>query len=174
MNCRDFEMKIYLYAELSEGERTQVDAHIETCQRCSTLFQEVKQAQELVHQVAGEKGVPRHAAQLTASIMSAITQPAKPTWYAWVNDLLRSRESNYVLSALSSVLILVFFIQSIGDSPRIRIDNNESLANSVILNAKLFRDNFSHNRAKHALFADCRSPFQSSQYYQNCVKSKLK
>jgi len=174
MSCKEFEMKIYLYPELSEKERKQVDAHLQTCQSCSALFQEVKQAQQLIHQVAEIKPIPIHAARLTGSIMSTIMQPAKLTWHERINDILLSAKSKYVLSFSSSLLILIFFIQSVEDFPPTKMDKNESLTNTVILNAKLFRENFSHNKVKHALFADCRSPFQSNQYYLNCVKSKLK
>jgi hypothetical protein len=174
MGCKEFEIQIYLYPELSEKERKRIEAHVESCQRCSALFEEVKETQRLIHRMAEEKPVPLHAARLTGSIMSKIAQPAKPTWLAWISQLLLSRKSKYVLSASSSLLLLVFFIQSFEDSPGIKTDKNESLAKSVILNAKLFRDNFSHNKTKHALFADCRSPFQSNQYYLDCVKSKMK
>jgi len=174
MNCKEFEIDIYLYTELSENERTRIDAHVQSCPSCSALFQEVKQTQRLIHGMAEEKTVPLHTARLTGRIMSKIMLPYKPTWLAWINQLLLSRKSKYVLSASSSLLLLVFFFQSFEDSPGIKTDKNESLAKPVLLNAKLFRDNFSHNKTKHALFADCRSPFQSNQYYMDCVKSKMK
>jgi hypothetical protein len=174
MSCKEFEIQIYLYPELSEKERRQVDAHLQTCIGCNALFQELKQTQELINQMAEKKPVPVHAARLTGSIMSKIMEPVKPTWYEWVNDLLLSKKSKYVLSITSSLLLVVFFAQSLLDSPQIKMDNNDPFTNSVILNAKLFRDNFSRNRNKRALFADCRSPFQSNRYYRDCVKSKLK
>jgi len=174
MDCKEFEMNIYLYPELSEKERNQVDAHLHTCQHCSTLFQEVKHAQQLIQQAAEKKPTPLHAARLTGSIMSKIIQPAKPTWVERIDQLLLSQRSKYLLSISSSLLILAFFFQSFEDSLQTTGAKNESMVKSVILNAKLFRDNFSHHKAKRALFADCRSPFQSNQYYLNCVKSKLK
>jgi len=174
MSCKEFEMKIYLYPELSVKERNQVDTHLRTCVYCAALFWEVTQAQRLIHQAAQEKVIPLHAARLTGSIMSKIKQGAKPTWYQWISDLLLSKKVKYALSVSSSLLVLVFFIQTVENSPRINKDKNEYLANSVILNAKLFRANFSHHKAKHTLFADCRSPFQSNQNYLNCIKNKLK
>jgi len=174
MSCQDFETNIYIYSELSQKERDQLDVHLQTCLSCTALFSEVKHVQQMVNQVANEKIIPRHAARLTGDIMSGIIQTARPTLLERISAPLLSRESKYALSFLSSVLLLVFCLQSFDDSSQLKINTNESLTNTVILNAKLFRENFSHNKEKRALFADCRSPFQSSQYYMNCAKSKLK
>ncbi|GHN00896.1 hypothetical protein WSM22_23850 [Cytophagales bacterium WSM2-2] len=174
MSCKDFETNIYVYDELSQSERTQLDIHLKTCLHCSALFQEIKQVQHLVSSVASEKPQPPHAARLTGTIMTKITKPVSRSWIEHAYDFLVSQRARYALTALSSGLVILFCIQSFDDTTPVQKPQSASLANTVILNAKLFGENFSHNREKRALFADCRSPFQSSRYYVNCVKSKLK
>jgi len=174
MSCKHFEMNIYVYDELSVEERNRLDIHLQTCSTCQALFQEVNQARQLIRLVAEEKAVPLNSAKLTGNIMSKITEPVKRTWAAWVSELLMSRSSKYSLSIVSSVLLIAFSIQSFNYSMPIKKSYVMPLANAVILNTKLFREHFYHSKEKHALFADCRSPFQSAKYYQDCIKNKLK
>ncbi|MBI1768180.1 MAG: hypothetical protein HYR67_07380 [Bacteroidetes bacterium] len=128
----------------------------------------------MINQIAEEKVIPPHAARLTGSIMSKIAQPSKRAFGEWIIELLLSKRSKFALSGLSSVLLFVFCFQFFDDPAQFKASQASSLTNSVILNAKLFRENFSRHKEKRTLFADCRSPFQSNQYYLNCVKTKLK
>jgi hypothetical protein len=171
MSCEDFEMNIYIYSELSIEEKKLLDIHLQSCANCAALFREVQQANYLISQVAEEKIVPPNAARLTSGIMSKIASRGESQRFSFV-DLLIGR-ARLAMTVLSLVMLIGFAIEFLNDSTQSKILAGESANSSIIVSAKLFRENFLHKSAKPP-YADCRTPFKSSQYYLNCVKSKLK
>jgi anti-sigma factor RsiW len=171
MRCEDFEMSIYIYSELSAKEKKRLDSHLETCATCSALFQEVKQVQHLVSGIAEEELIPSNAARLTSGIMSKINAESSRTEPFIARLFVRAR---FALTVLSSVLLITFAVEFFRDSPQTKSIVDDNTNGSIVLNAKHFRENFSRGKATHALFADCKSPFRSNQYYVECIKSKMK
>jgi len=72
MKCKDFEQGIYLYRELSETERNQIDAHTQECAACKELFQLVASASTLVAEVSLVKPEIVNHGRLTSNIMQVI------------------------------------------------------------------------------------------------------
>jgi len=172
MSCNDFEQNIYLYAELSADERIVVDAHLQTCVSCATLFKATKDAQLLIKQMASVEIVPPNAARLTSGIMSKIAMERSVQNSVFsVPFLFRAR---IALTAVSIVLLVSFGVEFLRESTQLRSLQNFAVNNSTVLNSKIFRDNFSQGKVKHRLFADCGNPLSAGQRYLECVKSKLK
>lgn len=172
MGCKNFEENIYTYQELSADEKKLTDAHLTTCASCAALFEEVKAAELLIEQVAKQEVAPPNAARLTSGIMSKISVD-KVNRVSIFTELLLVR-ARIVLTGLSIVLLVSFAIEFLQDTAQFKTTQSLVVDNSVVLNSKIFRDNFSQGKVKHRLFADCGSPLKLGQTYLDCVRSKLK
>lgn len=172
MSCKDFEQNIYVYHELSTDEKKLVDTHLQTCSSCAALFEELKQTQLLIEQMANEAIVPKNAARLTSGIMSKISTE-KINRVSIFSDLLLGR-ARIALTCLSVVLLVAFAVEFLQDTAQLKATQSLVVDNSVVLNSKIFRDNFSQGKVKHSLFADCGSPLKIGQSYLDCMRSKLK
>ena len=169
MNCKDFETNIYLYSELNPLEKNQLDEHLQSCTTCSALFEEVKQAQHFVREIAEDKILPANAARLTSNIMSNVLSNKQRE--VSLIDLFFSR-ARFVMTVLSIGLLIGFAVEFLDVSPP--VENKSMAGASIILVGKEFRANFWSGKVKSPLFAACQSPFRSGQYYWDCVKSKMK
>lgn len=172
MSCKDFEQSIYVYSELSTDEKKMIDAHLQTCSSCTSMFEELKQSQLLIEGLINENIVPKNAARLTSSIMSKISTDKVDRSSIFTGLLLG--HVRIALSGLSIVLLLSFAVEFLQGPEQLNAAQSLVVDNSVVLNSKIFRENFSQGKVKHSLFADCGSPLKMGQSYLDCLRSKLK
>ena len=171
MSCEEFERNIYLYDELSTSEKNSIDAHLQTCASCAAVLEEVKGVQLLVRRMA-EEIVPPNAARLTSGIMSKIAAEKSNQDSVFVLSLLG--RTRIALTALSIFLLLTFAIEFSRDSTQFREAAESTINSSVILNSKIFRNNFSQGKVKHPALADCGNSLKAGRAYLECLKNKLK
>lgn len=172
MGCKEFEQNIYLYEELSTSERELLDAHLATCASCAVAFDEINEAQRVIKKLATDEIVPPNAARLTSDVMSKIANERSdgnsiftvPFW----------ARARVALTAVSVVLLVSFAVEFLRDSAQLRNIQALTADHWVVLNSKIFRDNFSQGKVRHSLFADCGGRFGVSQGYLECVRGKLK
>lgn len=105
MNCEDLEKDIYLYGELSAGERAAVDRHVATCAGCRALLEDVQQQHVLTRQAVALRPQAQDPARLTAAIMAAIA-PARRKHVIMDSAWLR-----YGMAAASVLLIVAFCLE---------------------------------------------------------------
>src|SRR5689334_15147053 len=118
MSCKDFEQSIYVYNELSVDEKRPVDAHLQVCTSCAALFEELKETQLLLEQLANEEVVPPHAARLTTNIMSKILAD-KINRVSIFSELVLGR-ARIALTGLSFVLLVSFAIEFLQDNAQLK------------------------------------------------------
>lgn len=172
MSCKEFEQSIFLYDELSPGEKSLLGAHLQTCPSCKAAFDDVRGTQLLVRGLTNNEIVPRNAALLTSSIMSKIAAEKSYGSEAFIFPFFP--HARVALTVLSIFLLVSFAVEFIRGSAQFKATQIFAAGHSAVLSSKIFRDNFSQGKVKQSLFADCGSPLKTGQQYLDCVRSKLK
>lgn len=107
MSCEQYEQDIYVYDELSPGEREIIDKHVHTCAACQALLEEVQQQAAWIKHVSTTR--PEHAQpqRLANAILAQLEQPrtSMATKLLASLDLLFVR---YSLAAVSLGLLILF------------------------------------------------------------------
>lgn len=170
MNCSDYEMNIYLFAELSEGEQHELHQHLATCASCRGLFQAVEKTQGLVRTVALQEPAPRHAAQLTRKILDGIAaekpRSVSDILYGWLN----TRAVRYALVATSALFVVGFGSEML---PTVFKAQGITRTGAVVLNSRELRKTFVKRKANKPAYASCMSPLRSVANWKDCIKSNL-
>jgi len=174
MKCNDFERNIYLYAELSDEEKSTLTQHLASCATCHELFEAVKQTGALVQGLADRKRVIRNTAQLTHKIMSGVTRQEKKN-FLWPWRALPAKHDfiRYAFALASFFLALGFGFEFFGNTTQNRKDAPE--AASIVLNSSRFREQLSRFREKRrtSALSSCASPLRPGGYLE-CLKNKMK
>lgn len=173
MKCKDFEMEIVLYTELSSGERNLLHQHLESCHDCQKLFLEMQKVQKSIELVTIGKPSIRNAASLTNKVMERIALEKKErTVLEVLSEFLQDKSIKYTFASTSFMLMIVFATQffSFSWQPE-KIQTNRA---SVILNSTDFRKTFSQRKGNRTIFSECFSPFRPNANYLLCLKNRMK
>lgn len=173
MDCRDFEKDILLFREISEEQKATLKLHIESCEGCAKLFNEVMQMQTIVKEIAVQKIAPANEAKLTSRIMEGIHSSTSISWNDQVMNILQNVFVKIALGGLSTILLITFSAEFFNDTPQIRYQHPIT-SGFAILNSTLFKEETARQQSKSKFFAECTSPFKPQQYLIDCAKSKLK
>jgi predicted anti-sigma-YlaC factor YlaD len=169
MKCNDFEERIYLYAELSEKERKQLETHLQECKNCRELFAFVSTAQRVVAQAANTKPQPIHHGRLTSNIMQAVNQQ-QSHGFSWLN----SQFVRYAMVAASLALIVLFGAEQMkqtGFTKRMPVARAVVLESASISETFLKRKDKSEN--KPSLYACAKSGACDNMFIKNFVKKSF-
>lgn len=109
MKCSDVEQSIYLYADLSESERKQVDEHVPKCAECKELFGHVSSTQLIVRGAAGLKPQVVNHGKLTSNIIQAIQSESKQAGV--FTKFFEGLFIRYAFVAASMILAILFFVE---------------------------------------------------------------
>lgn len=172
MSCQEIERNLYLYAELTETEKREVDNHLTTCSSCREVWAAIVDSQQKIKTVAFIRPEPENAARLTHKIMSGIQQePAAHSWMDTVDNLLRKVVVRYSFSGLSLGLVLLFVTQFYQGSVQPSGETPMASEATVTLHSVAFKQTYSQFKDK---YAECRSPFRPAETYRDCLLSKIK
>lgn len=171
MKCKDFEREIYLYSELCETERKQVDAHIQECVSCKELFQRVASTNTLVAEVSLVKPEIINHGRLTSNIMQALQIPQK-------NSSVLSFKSlfvKYAMVAASLILVTLFVVeQQSGTIPQKTTPVTETVTLNSASLSKAFLDRKEKDEpAKTSLYACAKSGDCNSNLIESFKKKSL-
>ncbi len=109
MNCRDFERRIYSYEENTPSERKLLDQHLDHCEACKQLAQEVFQWQAVIKKEAALKPEPGSPHQLTQRIMNGVMKEKSGSIIDVLADYLDSFFVRFAVGTLA-ILLISFFI----------------------------------------------------------------
>ena len=109
MSCKKSERDIYLYNELNSKEKRNIDQHLQQCDACRKLLQEVQTQLSALHEIAPAKAQLKNPDRLTRHIMQAIESEQKSKWTNLFASLFDNAVPRYALGAVS-VFLIVFFI----------------------------------------------------------------
>src|SRR5690348_7590162 len=117
MPCKDFEKRIYLYSELSSEEQRTLEEHLQQCDSCRALLNDVQSMTKKVQEFAAVKPLPRNNANLTHQIMSGVEKSKnKNLVLSSLNTLFAMPTLRYSLAALSIIIVASFITeQDIGE-----------------------------------------------------------
>jgi hypothetical protein len=175
MKCKDFEMNIYLYTELSEEEKDKLQEHLASCISCHQLFLAAQHSQALIQKVAEDRVVIRNAAVLTRKILDKTASKKVPHRRNVLVELFQSNFIKYSFSVLSLMLVMSFTVEFFAEPLTAKKTEVKSGA-SVVLNSTLFQETFFKykERKKRTALTACFSPLHPSATYLDCLKSKMK
>ena len=172
MDCREIEKNLYLYAELTETEKREVDDHLKNCSSCREVWAAIVNSQQKIQNIAAVRAEPENAARLTHKIMSGIQQETVTrSSVSFLDKILRSVAMRYFFSGMSAALVLLFILQAY---PTAVQPSNKTFAPTeatVLLRSVEFKQTYAQLKDKYAA---CRSPFRPAEAYRDCLLNKLK
>lgn len=77
MNCKSAEKQIYIYHELSGGEKKALDVHVASCPSCRALLEQWERRAPEIRNALDVEYQPRNQAALTGRIMQAVRRAEK-------------------------------------------------------------------------------------------------
>jgi hypothetical protein len=163
MNCQECEKNSWIYAELSEAERSQLGNHIQTCSDCRRRYQEMVVVSQILKQATPIVPELKNAAALTSRIMDELP-PKNQSWRAL---FLSSFDNTWVQNSLrlaSMVLVILFVWESNPDSNQ--LTKHFPGGKTVVLNSIAFVRKYDELRG-----APKRVTFY--QRYQKAKKSHI-
>lgn len=176
MNCPECEGAIFIYRELSDSEKQEINEHMATCASCRKLFNEVESINQLVAKVSQTGKQSGHSVSLTDKIMAEISKKEKTGKVVSLqHGSTGFSVTRYSLAAVSAAMLIMFFIEvfaSVSEPPTIQ--GPIYRLQSAVLNSDELRKKFSTRKErKRSLLAECVNPL-SKQTDQACLKEKLK
>lgn len=146
MSCSKWQESIYLYDELTDKERRELEDHVQECTACIELLAEVRQTQELVARAATFQPVLRDSERLTQKIMVAVS-PA-PHHESWLVTMANHLFTRYALAACSFVLagFFVYEQQSTSKRPGSVAAATSTTTTDVILDTSSFMKTVKQDR----------------------------
>ena len=176
MSCREFEMQIVLFTELTGEEKAKVNAHVSTCKSCSALFESTTHTNNLVLKASKVEMELEDPFRLTNSIMDRIKTEESKRW-SLLNVFFPKFEFTYVKYTMAafSLLLIVFFGMEQLQSPTINQVAITHSSKKVVLNRKTFQEELSKSKTAVGLLLanSCKSPFNITKVNEDCVKQRM-
>lgn len=169
MNCRKYQVNIYLYPEITEEDRTCLREHMQGCKECRELFESVTDVQRLTSAVAALEVRPSDASKLTRKIMEGIPSKNKPVGWEQIMIRLQGGRVRFALAVFSAFLILLF-VDEHYQQPRQPRDTEQLAVARVLLSPSVWRERLTALKEKKEV---CSSPFLSTSDRLLCLKNKL-
>jgi anti-sigma factor RsiW len=149
MKCNDYKKMIYLFNELSESEKKQVQQHIADCPACYEAFDLVQNQNKIIKQAFKRSGGPEINSVLTNRIMHAIEKTTeKPALADRIVASIQSHFVRYSFAAVSLLLIASFVAETqLVDQYQVTasVNNIGHAEKTIELNSKLFLENYRQN-----------------------------
>ncbi len=155
MKCKKIELSIYLYSELNERERHQVDTHINGCSSCKALFVQVNNQRSIIHKLAEAPVLSATPERIKRNIMQAI-ESSKRNWFDEIILMVNQYWLRISLAVASTLLAGVFFAELSTDYSRTAF-NSTSVSSNIRLNTpKFLKDHVERRGSTNQVsFYDC-------------------
>jgi predicted anti-sigma-YlaC factor YlaD len=137
MKCKKIESFIYVYNELDEKVRSQVNEHLEGCLSCKALFVEISHQQSLIRAVAEMPVFAASPERITRNIMQAI-ETSNESWFNKVVSILSTYWLRASLAVASVLLAGFFFAELSTDYSGTVINSSNTASNNIKLNTSRF------------------------------------
>lgn len=180
MKCAKSEKLIYLYNELDPVERSALDRHLATCEKCRALLAEVQTYQQKVQQHLSSPVTTDEP--LTDRIMNAVIASQRKTESSR-GDFLAAFTNHYLsrtaFAALSLLLVVAFITELNHPSPRTTSQPMEYAGasfKSVELNSQTFSADSLAKKSFATTFAACLSICKKNDQPVDCeaCQSRIK
>lgn len=148
MKCSEYEKLIYLYWELSDDEKLELDTHISSCASCSASFAQIQRDRSMVDKLM--KRIPDEFKNenpfLTSKVITAIQRESEKAKISIIEQFLpvfSFRPLRYAL-AVASLAIVVFFLVEIDPinhtKNAVSMYKQRQVIETVQLNSSAFRE----------------------------------
>jgi predicted anti-sigma-YlaC factor YlaD len=137
MKCEKFEFLIYVYNELDEKERNQVDTHVQRCLSCNALFARINQQHALIRKVSEIPVFAASSQRVTKNIMQAI-ETSNENWFDKVVSILHTYWLRTSLAVASVLLTGFYFAELSTDYSGTVINSSHVVSNNIRLNTSKF------------------------------------
>ena len=174
MSCSEYEEMIYTFHEAGKDEQDRVRQHIESCDNCKKLFDDVKRFSDIVKKVGTETGSLTPPINFAKNVTEAIEgkQQASQKKGRALSGFELSF-SRYALAAVSCGILVLFFSEIlVPDLKSGKIKGPISSPQGAIIKSEDFRKVFTKPKEKKSLFDNCKN-ILSQQIDVNCVREKL-
>lgn len=176
MKCTEWEEWIYTFREISNDQQLEVERHVNTCQSCRQLFNEVESVARLMERAGKVRLALKQTAGLTDSVMNEVASLSGKTERHKVKSFQFNAVSmsRLALAAVSCGILILFFMEVlVPDLDSGKIKGPMTSIQGAIIKSEDFRKAFTRPKEKKSLFTDCKDLF-NNQMDPNCVKEKLK
>lgn len=180
MKCTKSEKLIYLYNELDPVERSFLDRHLKTCERCRSLLTELQTYQQnMQHQLSSSVATDE---PFTERIMNAVIASQRKTESSR-GDFLEAFTNHYLsrtaFAGLSLLLVAAFITELNHPSPRTTSQPMEYAGasfKSVELNSQTFSADSLAKKSFATTFAACLSICKNNDQGIDCeaCQSRIK
>ena len=178
-NCNDIREQLFLYKDLSDDMKREIDGHLNNCTDCKVLYQEMEAFHSTIKTVAAHTPEVPNPVWLTNAVLSQIEAgwPQKvivqqkrysPGWFM---SLFR-----YPMAAMSVILIGLFYLQYSDGPFRGREQNPVVAEKGPVLNTKNFETAISRwNERKKvpSYLRGCYGPKRSRELIMACLRDKV-
>lgn len=106
MNCSEIEKQIYCYRELDDRERAETDQHLESCDACREIMENVNTTTGVVEAWRKATSTLVHEARMTSRIMEAVRKAQTRGASAW-RPFLRLQEIRSMRLAMAAVSLFL-------------------------------------------------------------------
>ncbi len=178
MKCSKSEKLIYLYYELDPDERSALDRHLATCEKCRALLAEVQTYQQTVqHQPSSPAATSE---RLTERIMNAVIASQRKTESSR-GDFLAVFTNHYLsrtaFAALSLLLVSAFITElnhpSLGTTSQ-SMEYASASIKSVELNSQTFTSDSLSKKSFATTLAACLSICKNNDQGVACEGCQLR
>jgi putative zinc finger protein/HEAT repeat protein len=115
MNCDWIKenVSLYLYQELSDGDRHEFEQHAERCPKCAALVAEERRFQDAMSLVPVEEPSPNLLAAARMRLQEALETTEQSRWQRWTFDLAGWMRQMRFAPALALSLLIVGFASGV-------------------------------------------------------------
>lgn len=137
MNCKDVVelLPLFLDAELTPDELTEVEAHLATCSNCQELLAEYRREQQILQSLPLVAPPPTWRAELLAKVSANERRRERPAWRYFANRL----------GTLAAALLLVVLLSNLYVVPHYLSDSSSPDSSSPEVYGKLMVDEITEN-----------------------------
>jgi predicted anti-sigma-YlaC factor YlaD len=155
MKCKKIESLIYLYNELDEGEKHQVDTHMDGCSSCKDLLAQVIDQHSLIRRVVEIPILAASPERIKRNILQAI-ESNKPTWLDKINAMVSFYWLRTSLAVASILLVGFFFVEFSADYSLPTINATYNSTNIPLNTPKFLQAQVKRRESTHQIsFYDC-------------------
>jgi predicted anti-sigma-YlaC factor YlaD len=155
MKCKKIESFIYVYNELDEKERNQVNTHLEGCLSCKALFAQLNHQYSMIRTVAEMPVFATSPERITRNIIQAI-ETTNENWFDKIVSILGTYWLRASLAVVSVLLAGFFFAELSTDYSGTVINSSNTASNNIKLDTPRFLKAQVKRRATNQIsFYDC-------------------